>query len=392
MTTVTSSQTVSLLENVLFESATLAAANASTWMSNPAAAQGVSALAAAMLNSPEAGIPEEVIRLYEGVLGRVPGAQEIAYYTGLIDRQASAAQIAAGPSAIPQQVWNAIAADFAAAPEFQATGANIVQALYQNVLGRVPSADETSYYAAQIANGATSAQLVQDFVNSAEYQAKLGSWPGTLLGDYGIAVATNPSNPPASLTDAYLSITASGTSGVVYSGGGGSVTVNGSGAGTSTSTVTSVTSTLGTGSISLGTGTQSTGSPVINDSLAVGAGTSQNPHILTMVFESASSVQSTLFHFDDLADSFAGAAVDASHAVSQAQALDLAAAAAGTLAAGTAKLEWFQFGGNTYIVEVTNAGAASTHTALAATDYVVRLAGLVDLSTGSFNGGHNFTL
>jgi hypothetical protein len=120
---------------------------------------------------------------------------------------------------------------------------------------------------------------------------------------------------------------------------------------------------------------------------------------LTLILDAASEAgapSTGAYHvslgFDTLADSFGATPVDISHAVSEPQAIDLAAAAAGTLAAASAKLERFQFGGNTYLVDVTNAGAASTHTALAATDYVVKLAGLIDLSAGSFNGGHTFTL
>jgi hypothetical protein len=46
-------------------------------------------------------------------------------------------------------------------------------------------------------------------------------------------------------------------------------------------------------------------------------------------------------------------------------------------------VEWFQYQGNTYVVEAVNnatSGSGATHTALGANDAVVKLTGLVDLS------------
>lgn len=214
--TVTSSQALSLLENVLFETPALAQQNVAAWVT-VGAPGGVTNLASAMLDSAEAGIPEEIVRLYEGVLGRDPGEQEIAYYTNLIDQQVTPAQIAAGPSGIPQHVWDTIASYFVSAPEFTSAGSDVVQTLYKNVLSRTPSADEASYYATQIAHGATAVQLVQDFINSPEYIAKVGPSTGTLLGDYGIAVANNPSSPPASLAAGQALANNGGETGVVWS-------------------------------------------------------------------------------------------------------------------------------------------------------------------------------
>jgi hypothetical protein len=87
----------------------------------------------------------------------------------------------------------------------------------------------------------------------------------------------------------------------------------------------------------------------------------------------------------------AGAAsqVNVATATTLAQALDIAAATAAagdvsgksTIAANTGIVDWFQFGGNTYIVEANNNTALSaTHSALAANDVVVKLTGLIDLS------------
>jgi len=105
----------------------------------------------------------------------------------------------------------------------------------------------------------------------------------------------------------------------------------------------------------------------------------------------------------------AGAAfaqVNMAGATSLANALDIAAGAAvqidalgaathssvangvvnlGAAGAGFAKvglLDWFQFGGNTYIEEVINSGAApAAHGALATGDIVIQLTGLVNVAT-----------
>jgi len=58
------------------------------------------------------------------------------------------------------------------------------------------------------------------------------------------------------------------------------------------------------------------------------------------------------------------------------------------IAAHTGVLDWFQFNGDTYIVESENTGAtAAAHTALGAHDVVVKLAGLVDLSQATVVDG-----
>jgi len=62
---------------------------------------------------------------------------------------------------------------------------------------------------------------------------------------------------------------------------------------------------------------------------------------------------------------------------------DYANAAINTLAQG--EIGWFQYSGNTYIVQ--EAQAAGT-TFLNGTDYIVKLTGLIDLSTASFSQTH----
>ena len=73
------------------------------------------------------------------------------------------------------------------------------------------------------------------------------------------------------------------------------------------------------------------------------------------------------------------------------QALDMAAAtdassqSGGLIPAHTGVIDWFQYGGDTYIVEAINpTSTPETQTALTATDAVVKLVGLVDLTGEQF--------
>jgi hypothetical protein len=91
-------------------------------------------------------------------------------------------------------------------------------------------------------------------------------------------------------------------------------------------------------------------------------------------------------------------AVNVTAAGSLAQALDTAASAAATSQSGamigahTGVIDWFQYGGNTYLVEaINNTGAAASHTALATTDEVIKIIGLLNLADESLVG-HTGTL
>jgi len=76
------------------------------------------------------------------------------------------------------------------------------------------------------------------------------------------------------------------------------------------------------------------------------------------------------------------AAVNVSTATSLTGALDIACAGDGS---ANGIIKWFQYDGNTYIVEDTTAGAIFT----AATDLVIKITGLVDLSTATYTAGTN---
>jgi len=90
--------------------------------------------------------------------------------------------------------------------------------------------------------------------------------------------------------------------------------------------------------------------------------------------------------------------VNVASATSLAQALNMAAnytllvqdqgtaVTTANLAANTAAITWFQYGGDTYVVAMVNDTAAAVQqTALDANDIVVKLTGLVDLTGSNFN-------
>lgn len=88
--------------------------------------------------------------------------------------------------------------------------------------------------------------------------------------------------------------------------------------------------------------------------------------------------------------------VNVASATTLAQALDLAAAVASAsdssgkmkVAAYSGVIDWFQFDGNTYIVETVNqSGNAAAQTGINANDVVVELTGLVDLTAASYSNG-----
>jgi hypothetical protein len=102
--------------------------------------------------------------------------------------------------------------------------------------------------------------------------------------------------------------------------------------------------------------------------------------------------------------------VNVAAATTLAQALDIAAQVAalsqqntatnqaGWIPGNTGIVDWFQWGGNTYIVDATNGGSTQAqHAALATGDMVVKITGLVDLSSAGFSNnqtvdGHNYTV
>jgi len=215
---ITSTQAVSLLENVLFETPATAQANAALWVSGA----GIAASATAMVATSEAGIAEQVVRFYYGGLGRAPGGAEIAYYVTIAETGLTPAQISQGAAAVSQATWNQIAADFTNSPEFAASNpaGSVVESLYLNILGRAPSASETSYYNAQLNNGAPTSLLLQEFVNSPEYTKAVNGGIATALATYGTAVAQGQpiTFPGAGSIPVVASVSEVGLSGVHHVG------------------------------------------------------------------------------------------------------------------------------------------------------------------------------
>lgn len=196
---ITTAQAVTLLENVLFESATIAQANAAQWVElsqiDPSHAD-VAGVAQAIASTEEAGTAEQVARYYEGALGRMPSSSEIAYYVGIAENGLSASQIALGTIGVPQAAWNQIAGYFAASPEFgqlySGSQSSVIASLYQNILDRAPSAAETAYYQKLLDGGTSVSTLVQYFVTSPEYQANENPQIATVLAANGVTVVTDP--------------------------------------------------------------------------------------------------------------------------------------------------------------------------------------------------------
>ncbi len=196
---VTEQQAESLLENVLFESSTQAAANATSWESN-SAATSIASLAAAMASSPEESVAAHVVGYYLSALGRAPTAAEIGYYVAVAEQGLTPSQIAAGQ--VAPSSWDTIADYFMHSPEFTSrsaldyslgsTGAlfEAVPWLYESVLGRAPSEAEISYYDNQIASGAVLNTLFREFTASPEFATDTGSQIETALAAYGADVAS----------------------------------------------------------------------------------------------------------------------------------------------------------------------------------------------------------
>lgn len=217
---VTSTQATSLLQNVLFESSTLAAATAGGYVTlsaiNPLAST-VAGLATVLSGSAEASIAEQVVRYYQGALGRAPSATEVAYYVNIAEAGLTSAQIQQGASAVSGTTWNTIAGYFVASPEFTNDFANngsaIVELLYLNILGRNPSATEVAYYNAQLAQGFTNVNLVQEFTNSPEYISKTTTNIANSLANNGLAVVNGTTQ---GLITALTSSTGGGTTNSTY--------------------------------------------------------------------------------------------------------------------------------------------------------------------------------
>ncbi|MFC0409137.1 DUF4214 domain-containing protein [Roseomonas elaeocarpi] len=105
------------------------------------------------------GTAEEVAHLYKAAFDRTPDAGGLDYWTGQIESGAMSE--------------NGVAAAFTGSAEFQAAYAGqdntgFVSQLYENVLGRAGDAAGIAYWAQQLSNGATQADVLQGFSHSFE--------------------------------------------------------------------------------------------------------------------------------------------------------------------------------------------------------------------------------
>jgi hypothetical protein len=245
----------------------------------------------------------------------------------------------------------------------------------------------------------------------------------------GTATANNNFNNVVSDSGAAAIITIDGTGAntVTANGAGNTITVGdaahaiGANAITATGGGDTITF-LGTGA---GGGTAHVGSNAI---VSFGTATASNSENIFVTGDTAGAISSGAFNFTTLnnvtdgvgqqvtfatvaAEGLAGASVEASlvnvaSATTLGQALDLAASLAATavqpnqnlpnfaqIAGGHGVIDWFQFQGNTYVVEAVNStGAFASHTALATGDVIVKIAGLVDLGAAATFAGNTLTL
>ncbi|MEI7993314.1 MAG: hypothetical protein WCH01_00285 [Methylococcaceae bacterium] len=251
-------------------------------------------------------------------------------------------------------------------------------------------------------------------------QGTIGSLVGTDTGAGVVTLTASGSADVFSLnsTAAGNAITASGANDTFNVGGAGSFTITAtgsgdtfniaSGAGATTVTVgASATVNIGTANVANG------GAETVVVTAATAGGTSANFASTTINFASASTVAGHVISFGTTGDAFAmlgdptpltnataaevaGSQINVAGAASLAAALDMAAnytaltqvqgatAASANLAANSGVIDWFQYGGNTYIEAMVNSSnAAMQHTALMTGDIVVKITGLVDLSTAS---------
>ena len=102
--------------------------------------------------------------------------------------------------------------------------------------------------------------------------------------------------------------------------------------------------------------------------------------------------------FNNATTEILAGSANVSAATSLAHAFDMAAAdaaashAGSKIAANTGVIDWFQYSGNTYVLEAVNdTGSSAAHTALAAADEIIKIIGSVSLSSESL-AAHTMTL
>ena len=319
-------------------------------------------------------VVDPVIREYLAAFGHAPDQAGLAYWVGVV--------ATAGLSGL--------SAAFANSQEFQDTWgvnasapatASLIETFYQNILGHPGDAAGVAYWMSQNLNAG---QLLQDFAQSPEFIANSqGAVASFQQSEIIGAIATN--SPPI------VHVDLSSASLAVEVWGGTTETIDITGP-VSANTLDVVVATGVTNAPSTGNPFQTT-ITLNNPSGANIDLTLQHPAGTSLpVFEGWAGQNAT------------NSQVNVASAATLAQALDIAAGQTVNLdqqfsggahsvvtgAAGnqtvqldgqTTLADWFQFQGNTYIIEANNTGSqAAPHATLGAGDVVVELTGLVNVA------------
>ena len=125
---------------------------------------------------------EQVARLYDTVLGRLPDAAGLSFWRGMLDAGTASLQSVAGA--------------FSASPEFAARfgglgNRDFVEALYRNTLGRASDAAGAQYWTGMLDDGsAARGAVVVGFSESAEHVSRTApQLGGADPSQFGIALA-----------------------------------------------------------------------------------------------------------------------------------------------------------------------------------------------------------
>lgn len=175
--------TTVLLEDILVESASLAASNApgySTLSTNNPNYATPALLGATFVSQPEASIAEQVFRFYEGMLGHAPDASGMQTYVAQAEAGLTGSQIEVGATSVAGSTWSTIVTELMATTEYAArfpvfSGSGITSIeqtvfnVYGQILDRQPNSTELAYYTNLLNTGTTINQLLQYFLNSPEY-------------------------------------------------------------------------------------------------------------------------------------------------------------------------------------------------------------------------------
>jgi hypothetical protein len=287
--------------------------------------------------------------------------------------------------------------------------AAIVETLYSEALGHAPTQATLDGW---LTSGLTIAQAFEEMVTSQSYfettQSSIEQYlTAAAINEAGLTTI-NGSQATGALTLG-TATTPLTQAGLTVVGGSGALTVVASGAG---DTITELTTSTAGGTITangaadtinFGNNTGSGSETVVVAGDLTGAttsgGTSTSGIAMTTLGNVVDGHGDLVVFGNANTEVLAGAsAVNVSSASSLAHALDMAAAAAaasqsgGTIGAHSGVIDWFQYGGNTYVVEAINTSAsAAAHAALAATDEVIKIVGLVSLEGASLHG-HTLTL